>query len=274
MPSVLIVTAHPDDDALFAASVYRLAIELGGTVDLALMTDGAGGYRFSTLGEPIYNLKLTDPAVAKEFLPGIRKKELMAGGKIVGIRNFHFLDQPDTGYTQEPDSILSEVWDVEFVSRALHNILTQKRYDVVFTMLPREDNHAHHKSASIMALRAVSDLPEADRPAVVGAWIGSKDDVSSLEFESLDGYPITKTTTTNPLFFFDRTQSFGLDGRLDYRIVVNWLIAEHKSQGTMQLLMNRGDVEAFWLYEANPPHANTTVSRLFDRLNERSTVEE
>ncbi len=268
-PSVLIVTAHPDDDALFAASVYRLAVELGGKVDLALMTDGAGGYRFSTLSEPIYNLELTNPAVAREFLPGIRKKELMAGGKIVGIRNYHFFDQPDTGYTQNPDSILGYVWNTDLVEATMISILESHRYDFIFTMLPRADTHAHHKSAAMMALRTVAKLAEADRPIVLGAWIGAKDAVENLEYSTLTGYPETSTTTANPLFFFDRTQPLGLDGRLDYRIIVNWLIAEHKSQGTMQLLMNRGEVEAFWLFSLNAAGSKPTAERLFERLNTR-----
>lgn len=266
-PSVLIVTAHPDDDALFAATVYRFATELGGKVDLALMTDGAGGYRYSTLAEPYYHLKLTDPAVAKEYLPGIRKRELMAGGKIVGVRDYHFFDQPDTGYTQNPDSILSYVWNTTIVEEGLEDIFARHHYDFVLTMLPRSDTHAHHKSATILALRTVSRMPVAERPVVLGAWIGGKDDAAKLEYTTLPGYPITEATTTNPQFFFDRTRPLGLDGRLDYRIVVNWLIAEHKSQGTMQLLMNRGEVESFWIYAVDAPDATQKAARFFEKLN-------
>ena len=78
-PSVLIVTAHPDDDALFSGTVYKITHDLGGTVDLALVTNGEGGYKYSTLGEAIYGLKLTDEAVGREHLPRIRKMELMKG---------------------------------------------------------------------------------------------------------------------------------------------------------------------------------------------------
>jgi hypothetical protein len=134
-------------------------------------------------------------------------------------------------------------------------------------MLPRSDQHAHHKSAAIMALRTVARLDVENRPVVLGAWIGAKEDVASLEYETLSGYPETKTTSQNPLFFFDRTTPLGLDGRLDYRIIVNWVIAEHKSQGTMQLLMNRGEVEAFWLFSSNVEGSLETATELFELLS-------
>jgi hypothetical protein len=66
---------------------------------------------------------------------------------------------------------------------------------------------------------------------------------------------------------FDRTTGIGLDGRLNYKIIANWMIAEHKSQGTMQLLVNRGDVETFWIYRENPPNAHEMTIRLFAALN-------
>jgi LmbE family N-acetylglucosaminyl deacetylase len=261
-PSVLVVTAHPDDEALFAGLVYRLAVELGARVELALVTDGAGGYRFSTLAEPLYGKKLTDPAVARQYLAGIRKRELMEGGHIVGIRDYHFLDQPDSGYTQDPDSILTDVWDGAFVLDRLASIMESGHFDYVLTHLPSASTHGHHKSASILAIRAAASVRE-HRPVVLGSWIASSGDENETMFAGLPGYDITRTTTQNHLWSFDRTQGIGLDGRLNYQIVVNWLIAEHKSQGTMQLIMNRGDYEQFWLYAENPDDAAVRADALF-----------
>src|SRR5688500_8309755 len=70
---VLIVTAHPDDDVTFAATVYKITHDLHGLVDLALITNGEGGYKYSTLGETIYGLELTDERVGRAHLPTIRK---------------------------------------------------------------------------------------------------------------------------------------------------------------------------------------------------------
>ena len=65
---------------------------------------------------------------------------------------------------------------------------------------------------------------------------------------------------------FDRTQPFGYRDRLDYRIVANWAIAEHRSQGTMQLLVNRGDVEHYFLFAVSPPGSEERARELFEAL--------
>jgi LmbE family N-acetylglucosaminyl deacetylase len=266
VPSVLIVTAHPDDDALFGGLVYRLAMELGARVELAVVTDGAGGYRYSTLAEPVYGLKLTDPEVARKYLPGIRKREVLAGGKFVGIRDYHFLDQPDTGFTTDPDSILEQVWDGALVQQRLQQIMSEGDFAFVLTHLPMESTHGHHKSASILAVRAAAELGE-DRPVVLAAWFANKGDTTERMFDGLPGYPDAGTTTAAAPWRFDRTRGLGLDGRLNYKIPVNWLISEHKSQGTMQQLVNLGDLELYWLYTTNPPDATERADALFDLVN-------
>jgi LmbE family N-acetylglucosaminyl deacetylase len=263
---VLLVTAHPDDDAAFAATVYRITHHLGGAVDLALVTDGGGGFRYSTLAEPIYNLSLTDERVARQYLPAIRKRELMAGGAIVGIRNYFFLDQPDRGFTLSADSVLGAVWDTTFVHNRLAAIMADGSYDLVLGILPFEETHGHHKSATIMALHAAMSFPPQDRPVVLGGFICSLDQTQEMRFEGLESHPQTRVAGGAPLVRFDRTQKFGLNDRLDYRIIVNWVIAEHKSQGTMQLLMNRGDTECFWYFDANGPEARERVTELFAEL--------
>ena len=263
--SVLIVTAHPDDDAMFSGSVYRLTHHLGGTVDLALITDGAGGYRFSTLSEPIYGVNLSDSSVAAEYLPGIRKRELMAGGAIVGIRNYYFMDQPDSGKKLDPEPFLSGAWDSDFVTSRLRTLVEKNDYDFIFALLPREDTHAHHKAATIYALDATK-LVGDEGPLVLGAWITSADATGSFSFTTLKGYPQTAPLTAKPNFTFDRTAKFGVDDRLDYKIIVNWLIAEHKSQGTMQLLVNRGDIEEYWVLGSASDARLKKAERMFKKL--------
>lgn len=266
-PRVLIVTAHPDDEGMFAATVYRITHALSGTVDLALVTDGVGGYRFSTLAESIYGLDLTDPEVARTHLAAIRKQELMAGGSIIGISNYFFMDEPDHGKTERADSILSFVWNVPAVAERLDRILDKGDYDFVFTHLPIKPFHAHHKAATILALEAVQRLAPEDRPVILGSFpTGGLDDVVAA-FEVLDGFPVTRIRRGDGQWSFDRSTPFGTDGRLHYGIIVNWLIAEHKSQGTMQLFMSgEPGTERFWLYDVNTPEAAGNTTALFDRI--------
>ena len=39
-PRVLVVTAHPDDETTFAASLFKITHALSGAVDLAVVTTG------------------------------------------------------------------------------------------------------------------------------------------------------------------------------------------------------------------------------------------
>jgi LmbE family N-acetylglucosaminyl deacetylase len=89
-PKILVVTAHPDDETGMAATIYKVTHELNGTVDQCVITNGEGGYKYSTLAESYYNLELTDEKVGRENLPRIRKQELMNAGKIIGMNNIFF----------------------------------------------------------------------------------------------------------------------------------------------------------------------------------------
>jgi N-acetylglucosamine malate deacetylase 2 len=266
-PKVLMVTAHPDDDALFAGAVYKITHQLGGKVDLFLVTNGEGGFHYSTLAEPIYNLKLTDEKVGREYLPAIRKRELLAGGKIVGIRNFFFLDQKDNQYGNDVDSVLKgNLWDLGLVRARLKTVLGEGRYDFVFVMLPSPTTHAHHAAAAILALEVVSALPAGERPVVLAGSGYKKANPKRPAFTLREGYPITKVRQGVGPLEFDRTQKFGYRDQLDYNIPVNWLIAEHKSQGVEQLLMNALDVEMYFYFEMNGDRGLPPAERLFERL--------
>lgn len=266
-PHVLIVVAHPDDDAMFAGTVYKITHTLGGAVDLALVTDGSGGFRYAQLAEPIYGLDLTDERVARVHLPAIRKRELMAGGAIVGIRNYFFLDEVDDAYTENADSVLQFTWNASRVRDRLVELMARGSYDFVFVHLPVVRFHGHHKAATILALEAAGTLPEGERPIVLGSFVGSDvGDTTYHGFAGHPGHPITRVRTDRAPFRFDLREPLDPDGRLDYRIVVNWLIAEHKSQGTMQLLMNRSSVERYWYFEANGDRGWEATERLFRDL--------
>jgi len=267
-PSILVVTAHPDDELMFSATLYRITHALEGTVDISVMTDGAGGYRFSTLSESIYRRELTDPDVAKEYLPAIRKRELMASGALAGVRNYFFHEQPDLGVTENQDSILGFVWDREFVGERLDYILAKGDYDFVFTHLPIKPFHAHHKSATILAIEAVHRMPPVERPVILGSFTDRyyKETVDS--YSQLEGHPLTKVFEVGP-FIFDRATSFGFDDRLNYSIIYNWMVGEYKSQGFQQMLMDdpaKPAVEQFWVFEMNGRDAIVRAEALLKQV--------
>lgn len=263
-PRVLIVTAHPDDESGCASTVYKITHELGGTVDLAVITNGEAGYKYSTFASEVYGLDLTNEAVGRRELPAIRKKELMAGGKWVGIKNYFFFDQTDTHYTLDCDTVLRSVWDVAWVKQRLTKILQQGGYDFVFTMLPTDSTHGHHKAAGIIALQTVSELPAGTRLPVVLGMGGGR--VDGPRYTELPRYSITRVDPDTKIYVFDRMQKFGFKNALDYRTPANWLIAEHKSQGVMQTYINMGDKETFYYFAMNGASRNEEVAVLFDAL--------
>lgn len=264
-PKVLLVTAHPDDDAIYTATVFKTTHLLDGVADLAIMTNGEGGYRYSTLGNYIYGKQLDKEEVGRAYLPGIRKKEVMAGGNIAGIRNYYFFEQLDSVYTEDVEVPLNQ-WHTDWIVGRLREIIRQEQYDFVFTMLPQPGTHGHHKASALLALRAVQGLAPERRPTILGTTI-FRETGGTTDFEMLEGYPITRIDTGKAPLTFDRTQRFGYDNRLNYNIIANWVIAEHKSQGTMQLFMNGAKVEVYLYYDINEDAGYRKAANFFDAVN-------
>ena len=265
-PKVLAVQAHPDDETMYAATLYAIAQHLDGEIDVAVITDGSGGFDYAMLAEPIYDKPLAAEPEARFYLPAVRKQEMLRGADILGLRNVFFLDEYDHMYMLDADTVLQHVWDADHVRDRLTEILRAGDYDFVFTLLPTEDTHGHHKSAGILALEAVSALPAGDRPAVLGGL--ATDAGVEPTYDGLSEYPLTEPRSTEPAFAFDRRDPLEVDSLLTYQVIVNWLIAEHKSQGTLQLLMNEWDIEHFWPFTMNSAAAVERARELFYRLDE------
>jgi len=265
-PRVLVVVAHPDDETAAAATIYKITHELSGLVDQCVITNGEGGYKYSTLAESYYGLELTDETIGRANLPRIRKQELMNAGKIIGTHNIYFLDQKDAHYGLDEHEPLDTSWNVPWISTRLREILTENHYDYIFCLLPLPGTHGGHKAATMLALRAVQGLPANLRPIVLGLTSSSKSDTSAIAFNQLKDYTETKVTGNGPMFSFDKTATFGFKNQLSYKIIVNWEIAEHKSQGTMQLAMNHGDYENFWYFALNAPEGIAKCKALFEEL--------
>src|SRR5207237_7273009 len=105
-PRIIGIVAHPDDETAFACALYKIATYLHGTCDLAVITNGEGGYKYSTLAERVYGLELTDETVGRASLPAIRTRELTESARILAIRDLHFLDQKDQRYTTDASDII------------------------------------------------------------------------------------------------------------------------------------------------------------------------
>ena len=128
-PKVLIVVAHPDDEYALAATVYRITHELGGIADQVVITNGEGGYRYSTLAESVYRVSLTRESDGRANLPSIRKAETRRAGEILGIRQHHFLDQRDSGFADNAAEADTGNWDRRHIVSTLSSLLRREGYD-------------------------------------------------------------------------------------------------------------------------------------------------
>ena len=270
-PKVLAIVAHPDDETAFAGAMFKIRTHLGGACDILQITNGEGGFKYSSLGERVYGLELTEEAIGRKHLPSIRRREFLAGVGWIELRRAYFLNQTDNRYSRDPWEVMDPaagVWDLDLIARSIDRVLAEGDYDFVFVHRPVPTTHGHHQAASILALQAVERMAPEARPVVLAARTVQADQEREEAFIGLPDFPITSADPKGPTFDFDRRQGFGFKSRLDYGIVVNWLIAEHKSQGTMQLYMGRGDRERYSLFHLAPADAVARTRALFDRLAE------
>ncbi len=150
---------------------------------------------------------------------------------------------------------------VSFLTALLH----RERYDAIFTLLPTSQTHAHHRAATLLAVEAAASLPEEQRPLIFAADPCASG-APSAGHTPLAGEPLARTVSEHPVFSFDRATSFGYRNALNYQIVVNWVIAEHKSQGLFQTDSGKDRLEQFWLFEASGSNALSRAHRFAAEL--------
>jgi LmbE family N-acetylglucosaminyl deacetylase len=147
---LLVVTAHPDDESMMAATMARYA-DQGKRVALVSCSRGEGGG----------NSTGKESGVA---LGAVREAELRAAIGIVGVRYLYFLDQADFGYTESVRATLAK-WGHEESLRRLVRLVRILRPDVVCTMDPSPvgGQHGHHQAAGRLATEAFEAAADPDR---------------------------------------------------------------------------------------------------------------
>lgn len=264
-PKILIVTAHPDDETMFPVTVFKITHELKGSADIALLTDASGGFN-GMVASSYFGMNMLDSTVGRKQLPAIRKKEMKASGDILGIKNYFFFDQRDDFYNRDEKPYLQgKRWNISYIDRRLDSILAAGQYDYIFCMVPHEGQHAHHKTASLSALRAVQRYKGKKKPIILGGQAQNKG--YTFRFTELEGYPESRVSATSPVFEFDRSYTFGEDNKHSYMIVADWVKASHKTQsGDMNQAMHKGDLEVFWYFALNEDQRIAEVKQLFETL--------
>ena len=164
---LLVVTAHPDDESMMAATMARYADE-GRVVSLVVCTHGEGGGN-STGKESGAALGI------------VREAELRRCLNLLGTRYLYFLNQPDWAYTESVQATLAK-WGHEETLRRLVRLVRILRPEVIATMdaAPSGGQHGHHQAAGRLAteaFEAAADpkaFPELLREEGLSPWKARK----------------------------------------------------------------------------------------------------
>lgn len=267
-PRILAVIAHPDDETAFAAGLYVTARHLGGRCDVLVITNGEGGFKYSGLAESYYGAELSREDVGRAELPEIRRREMLQSALVLGVARLELLGERDHRYTTDVDEVLgpgADVWDLARVRERIERDLAQGDYDFAFALLPTPDTHAHHKAATLLLLEAVGRMPGERRPVVLGATVESGAQQRAYAPEGLAGFP--RSGLAGPQrFVLERRRPLGYRGALDWQMAVDWVIAAHKSQGTLARSTGRGEREVYRPFVGGPTDALERTGELFARL--------
>jgi hypothetical protein len=280
--TVLVVIAHPDDETLFAGFIHALTHKINAIVDLVCITNGEGGFRHSAPSEYLYdNLQLSKENIGRQHLPRIRKQELFASGRILGIRKFFFYDQLDLKYDRNIDIIFSEQWNKEGVIQQLEQTIKTGNgihgYDIMLIMLPSIESHGHHTASGLLALETIERLREnkiinIKIPTVIG---GSEFTLNQLPIYLSNRLAEISSILPNE-FQFNRTWKLSNTTNIpDYQMIVIWTCSEHKSQGGLiaeTLTKYRRENEQYFYFSINnEQHSQIRIQlirNLFDQLTD------
>lgn len=261
---ILLVVAHPDDEYEMAATVYRITTELSGVADEIIITDGESGYHYSSLAERYYGISLADESESQARLAQIRVEESRRAAKVLGIRQQWFLEEKNIPFTPSVDVPLHRSWHAKRILQVISQHVGRERYDFVFVLLPEPETHGEHKAAAILTLQAIASLPGGSRPVVLGA---AASNTERLQYSPIPDQALTQTLTSEPQFHFDRDTHFGYKKSLSYQIVVDWVIAEHKSQGLFQTKCLQDRFENFWIFGKDVSGTVDKTNALFAALS-------
>lgn len=144
---LVVILAHPDDEAFSSAGTMALAVRQGVPVTHVCVTTGQMGRR---VGHP--------PKATRESLAAIRTRELQQALSILGVRDLRMLN----------------LWDktVEFLDRGelarqLAAILSETGASTVITFHPELGGHPDHCAVGAATVAAVRMLPRHRRPRVL-----------------------------------------------------------------------------------------------------------
>jgi bacillithiol biosynthesis deacetylase BshB2 len=144
---ILVVFPHPDDEAFGVAGTVALARKSGTPVTYVCGTLGEMG---RNMGRPLF--------ANRETLPQIRKQELQEVARVLDIEDLRMLGLRDKTL---------EFLDEEEFADTMQAIIDEVQPTYILTHYPGYAVHPDHNATGAAVVRAVSRMPEADRPVVL-----------------------------------------------------------------------------------------------------------
>lgn len=144
---ILVVLPHPDDEAFVTAGTLAMHIQNGAKVTYACLTLGEMG---RNMGIPPFANRVT--------LAGIRKEELEASCRAIGIQDLRLLGFHDK---------MIEFEDKSLLDGKIGALLEELEPSLVITFYPGYSVHPDHDACGASVIRAIARLPEVKRPRVL-----------------------------------------------------------------------------------------------------------
>lgn len=141
---VLVVFPHPDDEAFGVSGTIATYIKQGTPVTYACLTLGEMG---RNLGNP--------PFATRESLPKIRKAELEAAVKAMGLTDLRMMGYRDKTLEFENDEKLANM---------VFQLIDELNPSLVISFYPGYSVHPDHEATARAVVRAVRRLPKDSRP--------------------------------------------------------------------------------------------------------------
>ena len=141
---VLVVFPHPDDEAFGVSGTISTYIKQGTPVTYACLTLGEMG---RNLGNP--------PFATRESLPHIRKQELQASAKAMGLKDLRMMGLRDKTVEFEDD---------EKMVNMMEELIEETNPSLVITFYPNYAVHPDHEATARAVVRAIRRMKEEIRP--------------------------------------------------------------------------------------------------------------
>lgn len=145
---ILVVFPHPDDEAFGTSGTLAQYANAGVPITYACLTLGEMG---RNLGNP--------PFATRETLPLIRKAELEASAKAIGIQDLRMMGLRDKTVEFEDD---------EKMVQMMTDLINELNPSLIITFYPNYAVHPDHEATAKAVVRAIRRINSEDRPRLYG----------------------------------------------------------------------------------------------------------